>query len=157
MPDVTPELAEPEDARAVRALVRTAYAPYVPRVGREPAPMNEDYVKAIEDGDVHVVRDAGAVVAVLVTRGRDDHLLIENIAVEPGRQGSGLGGQVLGWAEARAASLGYGEVRLYTHVTMVENIAFYGRHGYEVTRVAEEDEFRRVHFRKVLHRPGESP
>lgn len=155
MPDVTPELAGSEDAREVRALVRTAYALYVPRVGREPAPMTEDYVRAIEDGDVHVVREAGAVVAVVVTRGRDDHLLIENIAVAPGRQGSGVGGQILGWAEAQAASLGYGEVHLYTHETMVENIAFYGRHGYEVTRVAEEDAFRRVHMRKGLHLPGE--
>lgn len=150
MPEVTPQPAEADDAAAVRVLVRTAYAPHVPRVGREPAPMNADYVRAIADGDVHVVREAGALVAVVVTRGAADHLLIENLAVTPERQGSGLGGRLLAWAEALAVSLGYGEVRLYTHETMVENIAFYQRHGYEVTRVAEEDAFRRVHFRKLL-------
>jgi len=31
-----------DDVTAVRAVVETAYAPYVPRIGREPAPMTAD-------------------------------------------------------------------------------------------------------------------
>ncbi|QMW65315.1 GNAT family N-acetyltransferase [Mumia sp. ZJ1417] len=149
MPDVIPVPAEPADATAVRELVRSAYAPYVPRMGQEPAPMNADYARDIEDGDVHVVREAGELVAVVVTRGGGDHLLVENIAVVPARQSRGLGRGILAWTEARATSRGYDEVRLYTHETMVENIAFYQRHGFEITRVAAEDPFRRVHMRKV--------
>ncbi|WP_167004063.1 hypothetical protein [Mumia sp. ZJ430] len=72
VPDVTPVPAEPADATAVRELVRSAYAPYVPQIGQEPAPMTADYVQAVEDGDVHIVRDAGELV-VVVTRGGDDH------------------------------------------------------------------------------------
>ncbi|QMW65297.1 hypothetical protein H4N58_13925 [Mumia sp. ZJ1417] len=55
----------------------------------------------------------------------------------------------MAWAEASATSRGYDEVRLYTHETMVENIAFYQRHGFEITRTAAQDPFGRVHFRKV--------
>lgn len=111
--------------------------------------MNADYERAIEDGDVYLVREGGELVALVVTREEGDHLLVENIAVAPGWQGRGIGTGILAWAEATATSLRYDEVRLYTHETMVENIAFYRRHGFEITRVAAEDEFRRVHLRKV--------
>jgi hypothetical protein len=35
--------AGPADVEAVRDVVRHAFALYVPRIGREPAPMNADY------------------------------------------------------------------------------------------------------------------
>jgi GNAT superfamily N-acetyltransferase len=108
MREVTPEPALPAEATAVRDLVRSAYAPYVPRMGWEPGPMSADYEEAIADGVVDVVRDAGGLAAVVVTRGGDDHLLIENIAVDPGRQGQGLGRALLAWAEAQATARGPG-------------------------------------------------
>lgn len=148
-----PVPAEPADATAVRALVRDAYAPYVPRMGMEPGPMNADYVRAIADGDVHVLRSGDEIVAVVVLRGADDHLLIENIAVAPDRQGRGLGREILAWAESQAVARGADEVRLYTHETMVENLAFYQRHGFDVTRGADDDPYRRVHLRKVCRTP----
>lgn len=153
VPEVTPVPAEPADAGAVRQMVRSAYAPYVAAVGGEPAPMNTDYERAIEAGDVHVVREDGEIASVVVTRGEGDHLLIENIAVAPARQSQGLGRAMLVWAEAQAAARGYDEVRLYTHETMVENIAFYRRHGFEITRVAADDPYGRVHLRKVRSSP----
>ncbi|TNC51401.1 GNAT family N-acetyltransferase [Mumia zhuanghuii] len=153
MREVTPEPALPADVTAVRELVRSAYAPYVPRMGWEPGPMSADYDEAIADGVVDVVRDAGGLAAVVVARGGDDHLLIENIAVDPGRQGQGLGRALLAWAEAQATARGYAEVRLYTHETMTENLAFYRRHGFEVTRAAADDPYGRVHMRKVCVSP----
>ncbi|MBW9208253.1 GNAT family N-acetyltransferase [Mumia sp. zg.B21] len=153
MPEVTPVPAEPADAGAVRQMVRSAYAPYVEAIGGEPAPMNTDYGRAIADGDIHVVREDGEIAAVVVTRGQGDHLLIENIAVAPARQSRGLGRAMLVWAEAQAASRGYEEVRLYTHETMVENIAFYRRHGFEISRIAAADPYGRVHLRKVRSSP----
>ncbi|WP_262849513.1 GNAT family N-acetyltransferase [Mumia quercus] len=149
MGEQEPVLAEPADATAVRALVRDAYAPYVPRMGGEPGPMNADYARAIADGDVHVVRSGDEIVAVVVLRGGGDHLLVENLAVAPGQQGLGLGSELLAWAESQAAVRGYDEVRLYTHETMVENLAFYRRYGFEVTCGADDDPYRRVHMRKV--------
>ena len=37
----------PEDAHIVRALVRSAYAKWVPVIGREPLPMVADYDRAV--------------------------------------------------------------------------------------------------------------
>ena len=42
--------AEPEDAAVVRDLVRAAYSKYVERIGKEPAPMLEDYDTLIQAG-----------------------------------------------------------------------------------------------------------
>lgn len=42
MPEVTMRTALPEDAIAIRALVRAAYARWVPVIGREPRPMQAD-------------------------------------------------------------------------------------------------------------------
>ena len=40
------------DASAVRELTRTAYAKWVPVIGREPKPMGADYDRAVRD---HIV------------------------------------------------------------------------------------------------------
>ncbi|MBW9205750.1 hypothetical protein KV097_07305 [Mumia sp. zg.B17] len=53
----------------MRDLVRSAYAPYVARMGWEPGPMSADYEEAIAHGVVDVVRDAGGLAAVIVTHG----------------------------------------------------------------------------------------
>jgi hypothetical protein len=41
--------ATPDDAAAVRDLVRAAYAKWVPVLGREPKPMTADYDQAIRN------------------------------------------------------------------------------------------------------------
>ena len=46
--------AAPEDLDAIRRIARAAYAPYVPRIGREPAPMVADFAAAIAAGQVWV-------------------------------------------------------------------------------------------------------
>ena len=40
--------AGPEDVDAIRRIARAAYALYVPRIGREPAPMVADFTASIE-------------------------------------------------------------------------------------------------------------
>jgi hypothetical protein len=44
--------ATPDDAAAVRALVRSAYAKWVPIIGREPVPMTADFDLAVRN---HIV------------------------------------------------------------------------------------------------------
>ncbi len=51
---------------------------------------------------------------------------------------------------AEAMIQGYGELRLYTHVTMTENIALYTRIGWIETHRGEQDGYARVFMRKVL-------
>ena len=57
--DIRPATAA--DLGVVEAIVRAAYRPYVPRIGREPGPMGDDYGALIRDGRVHVLERADAV------------------------------------------------------------------------------------------------
>ena len=138
------------DTRAVTDLVRLAYEPYVPRIGRPPAPMTVDYEQAIADAAVWVVDADDRIVGVVVLRDAPDHLLIENVAVHPDEQGRGLGSALLAYAEARARILGRDDVQLYTHELMIENVTYYRHRGYEEVARRTEDGFRRVFFRKIL-------
>ena len=63
---------------------------------------------------------------------KDDHLLVENLTVAPAFQGRGLGQRLMAHAEQVAASLGYGEVRLYTNRLFVANVDLYRWLGYRV-------------------------
>jgi hypothetical protein len=79
--------ATPDDAVRISALVESAYSRWVPRIGLRPAPMDADYRALVDEGDVFVVVDPD-VVAVLVLRPADgDALMVENVAVDPRRQG----------------------------------------------------------------------
>jgi ribosomal protein S18 acetylase RimI-like enzyme len=78
--------------------------------------------------------------------------LLDNIAVSPAGHGRGVGTRLMGFVEERALALGFDEVRLHTHVTMTENLAYYPRRGYVETHRAEQNGFRRVFFSKRLRR-----
>lgn len=52
-------------------------------------------------------------------------------------------------AEEQAMDAGKPTVRLYTHVTMTENVAFYTRRGFVETH-REPDGFRRIFMSKSL-------
>ena len=62
------------------------------------------------------------------------HLLIENIAVRPDRQGEGIGGKLLLRAEELARSLGLKETQLYTNAAFASNLSFYSHRGYQEFR-----------------------
>jgi N-acetylglutamate synthase-like GNAT family acetyltransferase len=125
--------ARAEDATAVAELVNRAYVKYVPRMGHPPVPMVEDYPDVIRRHQAWVVEEDGALAAVLVLIPEDDMLLIDNIAVEPSYQGSGLGRRLMAFAESEALRQGFSSLRLYTNEKMTENIAFYSRLGYRET------------------------
>ena len=144
------EPARPADARDVGALVAEAYAKYIPRIGREPGPMREDYPARITEGAVWVARDGGVLAGILVLLDRPGYLLLDNVAVSAAAQGRGVGRALMAFAEAEACRRGYAEVRLYTHQTMTENIAMYPRLGYQETGRGIEDGYARVFFAKRL-------
>ncbi|MFF2053417.1 GNAT family N-acetyltransferase [Leifsonia sp. NPDC058194] len=150
MSDVTTNPAGPEDVPAIEALVREAYEPYIARIGRPPGPLGDDYAAIVADGRALVARRDDRVVGLLVTSLHSDHLLIENVAVGASERGSGLGAALLGIAEERAREAGVGQVRLYTHEKMTENLAYYRRRGFEETGRRTEDGFSRVFFAKSV-------
>jgi ribosomal protein S18 acetylase RimI-like enzyme len=101
-------------------------------------------------GEVWVAQREDELVGLLVLVDRPDHVLLENVAVIPSAQGSGVGARLLAHAEAHAAAAGCAEVRLYTNVAMTENLAYYPRHGYVETHRGVQDGFHRVYFSKSL-------
>ncbi|MGW0160155.1 GNAT family N-acetyltransferase [Mycobacterium sp. NPDC003323] len=144
-----------EDATAIETIVTTAYAPYVARIGREPAPMTVDYRDLIHTADnTHVLVEGGAVVGVLVIVMAADHLLVENVAVDPRHHGKGYGRLLLNFAETSARRAGLTELRLCTNAAMTENLALYPRLGYAEVRRRTEHGFHRVFFRKDLIPPA---
>jgi ribosomal protein S18 acetylase RimI-like enzyme len=142
--------ALPDDAAAVAACVRAAYAGYVALIGREPAPMGADYAALIAAAAVWVAHDAAEVVGVLVLHERVTALLIENVAVHPSRQGRGIGRALVAFAEEQARAAGLAEVTLYTNARMTANLRFYPALGYAETGRRAEDGFDRVFYRKRL-------
>jgi len=142
--------ARPDDREAIERLVEAAYGGYVERIGRRPAPMDADYTGLIDDGHVTVADSDGAVVGVIVLAPMADHLLVENVAVDPAAQRTGLGRRLMDHAEDEARELGLSELRLYTNEHMVENIAWYPRLGYRASERRAEHGFARVFFEKQL-------
>jgi ribosomal protein S18 acetylase RimI-like enzyme len=145
--------AGPADVADITALVRVAYARYVPVIGREPTPMGADYAELVAAGTVWVAEVGGAdgaIAGVLVLASGADHLLVQNIAVAPDAQGRGIGTRLLELAELEAARAGLAEVRLYTNEAMTENLAYYPRRGYAETGRSGDGGFRRVFFAKRL-------
>jgi ribosomal protein S18 acetylase RimI-like enzyme len=142
--------ALPADVPAIERVVHDAYAHYVARMGVRPGPMNDDYRARVAAGAVSVLEADGAIAGVLVLLDAPDHLLLDNVAVAPERQGQGIGRQLVAFAEAEARRRGYAEIKLYTHVTMVENQALYRRLGFDETHRGEQAGFQRVFMRKRL-------
>jgi GNAT superfamily N-acetyltransferase len=143
-----PRPARPDEAPALRDLVRAAYAKYVPRLGREPAPMLDDYAARIEAGQAWVLEDGGALVGALILEDEPDGLLLYNIAVAPAAQGAGVGRRLIRFTEAEARRRGHALLRLYTNEKMVENVAMYPRLGFTETHRGSEAGHRRVYFEK---------
>ena len=122
------------DAAAIRDLTRSAYAKWVPLIGREPKPMTADYDDAVAKHRFDLLYVEGALAALIETIREADHLLVENVAVSPSFQGRGLGRRLMAHAEELAASSGFGEIRLYTNQRFAENVELYRRLGYRVDR-----------------------
>jgi len=141
-------LARPEEATTLAAIVEAAYAPWVPIVGRRPFPMQDDYAARIAAGQAWVLEADGAIAGLVVIEAEADHLMLDNVAVDPRRAGQGLGRVLLDFVEAEAGRRGLPEVRLYTNVLMVRNIALYARRGYRETERRQEAGFARVFMTK---------
>ena len=145
-----PRRALAGDAAAIAALTRRAYGKWVKLIGAEPQPMGADYWAIVAADQVWVIDGAAALAGVLVLRVMTDHFLIWSVAVDPARQGSGLGRTMLALAEAEALRQGYGEIRLYTNIRFAENRALYARLGYVETHFEDLNGRTAVHMKKIL-------
>jgi ribosomal protein S18 acetylase RimI-like enzyme len=138
------------DLPAITDIVDQAYRHYIARIGKPPGPMLEDYAARVSEGVVWVLEEEAVIAAIIVLLPGANHLLLDNIAVSPARQGLGLGRRLLAFTEVEALRRGYREIRLYTHQTMVENQRLYASIGYEETGRGTEAGYDRVFMRKQL-------
>ena len=144
--------ADADDAPALQRIASAAYSPYLPRMGgQRPGPLDADYAAAVDECETWLVSLDGSPVGFVVLAGDGpDVLVLENVAVLPSHHGRGVGRALLELAEARATAHGCTRIRLFTHVTMVENQALYERVGYVETHRGGDEGLVRVFYEKVL-------
>ena len=140
-----------EDVNAVQALVRAAYAKWVPIVGREPLPMTADYNHAVSAHIIDMMIVSEKIVGLIELVPEPECLLIENVAVLPAEWGNGYGHALMAHAAEIARSLNRKKVRLYTNKLMAENIALYRKLGYVIDREERTPDGRdAVHMSLIL-------
>ena len=141
----TARSAECADADRV---LRAAFTPYLAKLGREIA---ADYYKwlpaSIERGDVFVADEGGRVVGVAATEQRPAELFLDRLAVDPSKQGTGLGRWLLQRLDEVARSRGDRTVSLVTAEMMDHLIKLYGSHGFEIVHRGPPDHGRDAHTR----------
>jgi ribosomal protein S18 acetylase RimI-like enzyme len=118
------------DVPRLAELVDAAYRHYVERIGARPRPMNDDYADVVREFQVTVAERGGEVIGLVALGVTDEGFVVDNIAVDPRHQGTGVGRALLEYAEAEARRAGFDSIYLYTHETMSENLDLYRRIGY---------------------------
>ena len=147
--------ATPDDVGGLTRLVQAAYGHYVERLGGPPRQLVDDYAEVAADRTVTVAERDGELVGLLVTGVDEEGFLVDNVAVDPAHQGTGVGRLLLEHAEAQGRAAGYDSLYLYTHELMTENRDLYGRIGYaEYKRVQHGGHLSVVYMRKPLAEAG---
>ncbi len=145
--------ARAADVPRLAEIARAAYARYVERLaGREPRPMSDDYAAVVAAKQVLVAERDGEPVGLVVLDVDAEGFVVDNVAVDPEHEGTGVGRALLTAAETEAGRAGYDSIYLYTHERMTENIALYERIGYVEydRRTHGRDADRLVYLRKPL-------
>jgi GNAT superfamily N-acetyltransferase len=153
--------AESADASTVREITRAAYTKWVAVIGREPRPMTVNYEQAVIDHVIDLLEEEGRAIGLIevipAPLHQSPHLLIENVAVLPDWHGKGVGGLLVGRAEAVARSLRLNELRLYTNAMFSTNISFYARRGFQEFQREQHDKWGGVVHMKKLIEPWAGP
>lgn len=142
--------AHTEDLDDVVACVDAAYQGYIEDIGQKPAPMLDDYGSLIRADAVTVATIDGELTGLIVMWARPDHWYVDNVAVWPDRQSTGVGSILLAHAEQLAEAAGFGEIRLYTNEAMTANTTYYERRGYVETHRSVEAGYNRIHYSRTL-------
>ncbi len=135
------------EGKEVARIIGDAFTPYVRALGREwPAEGTPEYaerwkhfVAEIERGDVYVALDGERIVGATRTKPQEKDLYIDQIAVDPSQQGTGVGSWMLQRIDELARARGLGGLSLITAEMAVANIRLYERHGFEIVRRGQVD------------------
>jgi ribosomal protein S18 acetylase RimI-like enzyme len=142
IPSLTLAFVGPEEAVAVREMMRAAFAEYEAVLTVPSSAMWE----SVDDVAGHIAL-GGAVLARLgdetVGSGRyerrDDHVYIGRLSVLPAHRGRGIGEAMMLAMEQRGLQAGKPEAHISVRVLLERNIALYRRIGYlEIARYQHE-------------------
>jgi N-acetylglutamate synthase-like GNAT family acetyltransferase len=115
-----------KDSVELQECMELAYASYKDRMeGKRLPPMDVNYSDEIRDYPSWVAVSAGKVVGGLFMMFEKESASIANIAIHPDFQGQGLGVGLMKFAETKAKDKGHSELRLATHVLLIENVSLY--------------------------------
>lgn len=167
--------AEPTDLAAIERIITAAFTPYIPRLGRPPGVMKNDYAAFIAAGAAFVrmgdpVGTAGGerlngssdgpaaergsgegpVEGVIVLVDEEDVLYVDTLGVDPAAHGRGHGRALLDFAAGEARRRGFPALRLCTNLVMHENLTFYRHLGWRETHRGTQAGFERVFYRKEV-------
>jgi GNAT superfamily N-acetyltransferase len=146
--------ARPSEFADADRVLRAAFKPYLARLGRD---IPADYFKwlpaSIERGDVFVAEEAGRVVGVAATERRERELFLDRLAVDPAKQGTGLGRWLLQRLDEVALSRGDRTLTLVTAEMMDHLIKLYGSHGFEIVHRGPPDHGKDAHTRVHMVKP----
>ncbi len=125
--------ARAEEAEAIAALIRRAFAQYRGRLQPEPSALREstDSIRSVlETESVVVARRAGRVIGCVSVQQRPDIVFARRLAVEPGERGAGVGRALVAEAEEVARRLGISRLGVETRLALTENRAFFQALGF---------------------------
>jgi len=144
------------DIPKLNTLLVDAFASYVARLGHiaDPDHWITRLPLMIAEGRVLAVEQDGQIVAVLTLSPQPPILTLDQIAVTPRLQSTGLGRRIMTQLDAVAHDAGYTCIRLHTAEIMSHLLRFYQSLGYQITRRGPAphglDGFQRAFFEKIL-------
>jgi GNAT superfamily N-acetyltransferase len=138
------------DGARVVTCIREAFEPYIERIGKMPAPMRLDVPALILDEAVWVAERESGIEGVLVQYETQDGFYVDTVASSLRSRGTGIGRELLKFAERCACERGYESLYLCTNSLMVENQRLYSRVGYLEFARESAGGYDRVFYRKQL-------
>jgi ribosomal protein S18 acetylase RimI-like enzyme len=156
--DLRITLAGPEAADEVHRLTQRAFGGYTwltPPSGAIDE-TEDDVRRDLQQHGGALGRIDGAAVAALRFVVEPRYLRARRVAVDPERQGEGIGRALMRWIERHAAQRGLEEVRLGVRAQLPGNLRFYEGLGYEVIREHRYPGTSEVHWLEMARKVGES-
>jgi len=142
------------DCAAAERVLRAAFAAYVGRLGRSQAADAYAWLPtAIDEARVFGLRDGDDLVGVIVTSRAEAGWTLEQVAVDPQRQGNGIGSRLIRHVEALARTDEVPALFLDTAAMMGHLLRLYERHGFRELRRGRPAHGRDPHERVYMIKP----